>query len=60
MLHPQAEKTLEEYRAAEENGKQHLATFDTLDFEVFSHQEWNRCRRSMVTAFRPPAKHSNS
>ena len=39
-------KTLDQYRAAEEIGRQRLATFDTLDFEVFSHQEWSRLHES--------------
>ena len=37
---------LDRYREAERIGKEHLATFDTLDFEVYSHQDWDRLHES--------------
>lgn len=40
------QKTLDDYRRAEQIGRQHLATFDTLDFDVFSNQDWSRFHES--------------
>ncbi|MGL3608044.1 ester cyclase [Rhizobium sp. G187] len=37
---------LKNYRAAEALGAQHLATFDTLDFDVFTNQKWERLKES--------------
>ncbi len=37
-----AEKELERYRQEEAQENAHLATFDTLDFDVFTHQDWDR------------------
>ncbi|NBZ90011.1 ester cyclase [Stagnihabitans tardus] len=37
---------LERYRTAEKLGQQHLATFDTLDFDVFTGQKWDRLKES--------------
>lgn len=37
---------LENYRAAEKLGLQHIETFDTLDFDVFTNQKWDRLKES--------------
>jgi SnoaL-like polyketide cyclase len=37
---------LQNYRAAEELGQKHLATFDALDFDVFTNQQWDRLKES--------------
>ncbi len=37
---------LENYRTAERIANTHLGTFDTLDFDVFSTQEWDRLKES--------------
>ncbi|MCW1919740.1 ester cyclase [Rhodobacter sp. KR11] len=37
---------LQAYREAEKLGQQHLATFDTLDFDVFTGQKWDRLKES--------------
>jgi hypothetical protein len=37
---------LENYRHAEQLAQQHLRTFDTLDFDVFSNQKWDRLKES--------------
>lgn len=37
---------LQNYRAAEELGLKHLATFDALDFDVFTNQQWDRLKES--------------
>ena len=37
---------LARYQAAEKIAKTHLATFDTLDFDVFSNQKWDRLKES--------------
>ncbi len=37
---------LARYRAAEKLAKAHIATFDTLDFDVFTNQKWERLRES--------------
>jgi SnoaL-like polyketide cyclase len=34
------------YAMAEEIAKAHLAKFDTLDFDVFTHQKWERLKES--------------
>lgn len=39
-------EALARYRTAEKIAKAHLATFDTLDFDVFSNQEWDRLKES--------------
>jgi len=43
---PSAKAQLDQYRAAEKVAKQHIATFDDLDFHVFTHQEWERLHES--------------
>lgn len=40
------DEELEKYKEAERIGKTRLATFDTLDFEVYSHQRWDRFKES--------------
>ena len=37
---------LARYKAAEQLAAQHIATFDTLDFDVFTNQKWDRLRES--------------
>jgi hypothetical protein len=37
---------LQRYRDAEKIGQQRLATFDTLDFDVFTNQKWDRLKES--------------
>jgi hypothetical protein len=37
---------LEGYEAAEKLATQHIATFDTLDFDVFTNQKWDRLHES--------------
>jgi hypothetical protein len=37
---------LERYRTAEAIGQAHLRTFDTLDFDVYSNQKWDRFKES--------------
>ncbi len=44
ILEMQAE--LEKFKAEKESVKKNLDTFDTLDFEVFSHREWTRLHES--------------
>ncbi|MDB5417499.1 MAG: hypothetical protein JWP50_918, partial [Phenylobacterium sp.] len=41
-----AQAELERYRHAEQIAKAHLKTFDTLDFDVFSNQKWDRLKES--------------
>lgn len=41
-----ADSELAKYKEAERIGKAHLATFDTLDFEVFTNQKWDRLKES--------------
>jgi hypothetical protein len=38
--------SLQQYQAAEALGQAHLKTFDELDFDVFSNQEWSRLHES--------------
>jgi SnoaL-like polyketide cyclase len=45
QLHAQ-EKSLEQYKAAERIASERLATFDTLDFDVFTNQKWDRLKES--------------
>ena len=35
---------LSRYQNAEKLAKAHIATFDTLDFDVFTHQKWDRLK----------------
>lgn len=35
-------EALQQYRMAEKLGQERLKAFDTLDFDVFTHQKWNR------------------
>jgi len=37
---------LEQYEAATKLAQEHLATFDTLDYDVFSGAEWDRLKES--------------
>lgn len=37
---------LAQYRAAEKIANAHLKTFDTLDFDVFTNQKWDRLKES--------------
>jgi hypothetical protein len=37
---------LQNFRKAQELGQKHLATFDTLDFDVFTGQKWDRLKES--------------
>ena len=37
---------LAHYQAAEKLAKAHIATFDTLDFDVFTNQKWERLKES--------------
>jgi len=39
-------KKLEQYQSAEKVAQQHLALFDQLDFEVFTHQQWEHLHES--------------
>ena len=41
---PQEE--LERYQTAEHIASQHIATFDNLDFDVFTNQKWDRLKES--------------
>jgi hypothetical protein len=41
-----ADPALERYRAAEKLAQVHIATFDTLDFDVFTNQKWDRLKES--------------
>ena len=44
---PQADNSqLEKYKVAEDLAAQHLETFDELDFEVFTNQQWERLHES--------------
>ncbi len=38
--------SLSQYEEASRLAQEHLATFDTLDFDVFSGQEWDRLKES--------------
>jgi hypothetical protein len=37
---------LTRYQTAEKIAKTHIATFDTLDFDVFTNQKWDRLKES--------------
>lgn len=41
-----ADPELERYKTAERIASEHIAKFDTLDFEVFTHQKWERFKES--------------
>lgn len=41
-----ADPELERYKTAERLAETHLATFDTLDFDVFTNQKWDRLHES--------------
>ena len=41
-----ADSELEKYKAAEKTVKTHIVIFDTLDFDVFTHQKWDRLHES--------------
>jgi hypothetical protein len=40
------EDELARYKMAEKIAKAHIATFDTLDFDVFTNQKWDRLKES--------------
>ena len=42
----QLQKELEIFKAEKANVARNLATFDEMDFEVFSHQQWTRLHES--------------
>lgn len=39
-------RELEKYKKAERISAEHIATFDNLDFDVFTHQKWDRIHES--------------
>jgi hypothetical protein len=41
-----AKSELARYKTAEKIAKTHIATFDTLDFDVFTNQKWDRLHES--------------
>ena len=41
-----ADSELARYQMAEKIAKTHIATFDTLDFDVFTNQKWDRLKES--------------
>jgi hypothetical protein len=41
-----ADSELARYQTAEKLAAQHIATFDTLDFDVFTNQKWDRLKES--------------
>ena len=41
-----ADPTLENYKTAEKLANAHLVKFDTLDFDVFTNQKWDRLKES--------------
>ena len=41
-----ADPKLAKYEAEERTVKAHIVTFDTLDFDVFTHQKWDRLHES--------------
>lgn len=41
-----AESELARYKTAEKIAKAHIATFDTLDFDVYTNQKWDRLHES--------------
>ena len=45
-------KELAQYREAERIGNQHLVKFDTLDFDVYSNQKWDRFKESHAANIR--------
>lgn len=44
-----ADGELDRYKAAEKLAKAHIATFDNLDFDVFTNQKWVRLKESHST-----------
>jgi len=40
------EEELAKYKEAERIATAHIATFDELDFDVFTHQKWDRLKES--------------
>jgi SnoaL-like polyketide cyclase len=40
------QKSIEQYRTAERIANQNLKTFDNLDFDVFTNQNWDRLKES--------------
>lgn len=45
-------KELAQYREAERIGKERLVKFDTLDFDVYSNQKWDRLKESHAANIR--------
>lgn len=43
---PQLMQQLDQYQSAEETTQKNLETFDTLDFDVYTHQKWDRLPES--------------
>ncbi len=41
-----ADTDLAHYKTAEKLAQAHIAKFDTLDFEIFTHQKWDRFKES--------------
>ena len=41
-----ADNELARFKYAEKVAREHVATFDTLDFDVFTHQKWERLKES--------------
>src|SRR5260221_13462347 len=41
-----ADKSLSDYQTAEKLANAHIVTFDTLDFDVFTSQKWDRLKES--------------
>ena len=46
LLSPASDPKMEEYKIAEQIASQHLQTFDELDFDVFTNQQWQRIHES--------------
>ena len=43
---PPKKPSLEQYQAAEKKVAKHIQIFDTLDFDVYTHQKWDRLAES--------------
>ena len=41
-----ADDELSRFKTAEKLAKDHIAKFDTLDFDVFTNQKWDRLKES--------------
>ncbi len=51
---------LARYKKAEAIAKAHIKTFDTLDFDVFSNQKWDRLKESRANRASCPEALSSS